>query len=116
VESTRPLSASRRLVRGTAHEQSDLDFVVEFERKPFDADMDLKAYLENLFGCRVAEYDPRRSSACPGTLGFIWRTSSRPSRGSNATRRDGIDIDIVWDVVQTKLPDLRAAVRSILDH
>lgn len=26
----------------------------------------------------------------------------------------GIDIEIVWDVVQTKLPDLGAAVRSIL--
>jgi uncharacterized protein with HEPN domain len=28
----------------------------------------------------------------------------------------GIDIEIVWDVVQTKLPDLRAAVLSILDR
>lgn len=26
----------------------------------------------------------------------------------------GIDIEIVWDVVQTKLPDLGAAVRAIL--
>ena len=39
--------------RGTAHEQSDLDFVVEFERKSFDAYMDLKAYLEDLLGCRI---------------------------------------------------------------
>jgi len=30
---------------------SDLDFLVEFDRKSFDAYMDLKAYLENLFGC-----------------------------------------------------------------
>lgn len=29
---------------------SDLDFVVEFEKKSFDAYMDLKAYLEELFG------------------------------------------------------------------
>ena len=39
--------------RGTADDQSDLDFVVEFERKSFDAYMDLKAYLEDLLGCRI---------------------------------------------------------------
>ena len=32
---------------------SDLDFLVEFEKKSFDAYMDLKAFLETLFGCRV---------------------------------------------------------------
>ena len=35
--------------RGEATETSDLDFVVEFERKSFDAYMDVKAYLEELF-------------------------------------------------------------------
>jgi hypothetical protein len=30
-----------------------LDFVVEFERKSFDAYMDLKFLLEDLFGCSV---------------------------------------------------------------
>ncbi len=39
--------------RGEASEASDLDFVVEFDRKSFDAYMDLKAYLEELFGCPV---------------------------------------------------------------
>jgi len=39
--------------RGTAGEDSDLDFVVEFERKSFDTYMDLKAYLESLLGRRV---------------------------------------------------------------
>jgi hypothetical protein len=39
--------------RGTAREDSDLDFVVEFETKSFDAYMDLKAFLEQLFGCQV---------------------------------------------------------------
>ena len=39
--------------RGTAREESDLDFVVEFETKSFDAYMDLKAFLEELFGRRV---------------------------------------------------------------
>jgi predicted nucleotidyltransferase len=39
--------------RGTAAEQSDLDFVVEFETKSFDAYMNLKAFLEQLFGGRV---------------------------------------------------------------
>jgi len=39
--------------RGTAQEHSDLDFVVEFETKSFDAYMDLKVFLERLFGCPV---------------------------------------------------------------
>ncbi len=39
--------------RGETTETSDLDFVVEFEKKSFDAYMDLKAFLEELFGCRV---------------------------------------------------------------
>jgi len=40
-------------VRGEASDSSDLDFVVEFNTKSFDAYMDLKAYLEQLFGCSV---------------------------------------------------------------
>lgn len=32
---------------------SDLDMLVEFDHKSFDAYMDLKAYLENLFDCPV---------------------------------------------------------------
>ena len=39
--------------RGAARDTSDLDFVVEFERKSFDAYMDLKAFLEGLLGRRV---------------------------------------------------------------
>ncbi len=39
--------------RGEASKTSDLDFVVEFESKSFDAYMDLKAFLEELFGCQV---------------------------------------------------------------
>lgn len=39
--------------RGTARPESDLDFVVEFDRKSFDAYMDLKLFLEQIFGCRV---------------------------------------------------------------
>ncbi len=34
---------------GKAGRASDLDFVVEFERKSFDSYMELKAYLERLF-------------------------------------------------------------------
>ena len=40
-------------VRGEATDTSDLDFVVEFEKKTFDAYMDLKKFLEKLFGCKV---------------------------------------------------------------
>ena len=39
--------------RGECNEVSDLDFVVEFEKKSFDAYMDLKLFLEELFGCQV---------------------------------------------------------------
>lgn len=39
--------------RGEATPSSDLDFVVEFTEKSFDAYMDLKTLLEDLFGCRV---------------------------------------------------------------
>ncbi len=39
--------------RGEATEASDLDFVVEFETKSFDVYMNLKEFLEGLFGCRV---------------------------------------------------------------
>jgi uncharacterized protein with HEPN domain len=28
----------------------------------------------------------------------------------------GVDVEIVWDVVETKLPPLRAAVRRLLDN
>ena len=40
-------------VRGEATDISDLDFVVEFQKKTFDAYMDLKEFLEGLFGCKV---------------------------------------------------------------
>lgn len=39
--------------RGEATADSDLDFVVEFSEKSFDAYMDLKSFLENLFRSRV---------------------------------------------------------------
>jgi len=39
--------------RGECSQISDLDFVVEFEKKSFDAYMDLKLFLEELFGCQV---------------------------------------------------------------
>ena len=41
------------IARDEAGEGSDLDFVVDFEKKTFDAYMGLKEFLENLFGCRV---------------------------------------------------------------
>jgi len=39
--------------RGESTGQSDLDFVVELQAKTFDAYMELKLLLEDLFGCRV---------------------------------------------------------------
>jgi len=40
-------------VRGQATDKSDLDFVVDFEKKSFDAYMDLKFFLEDTFGRSV---------------------------------------------------------------
>jgi predicted nucleotidyltransferase len=39
--------------RGEAGEGSDLDFVVDLENETFDAYMDLKEFLEELFNCSV---------------------------------------------------------------
>jgi len=39
--------------RDEAREGSDVDFVVELERKTFDSYMDLKELLEKLLGCPV---------------------------------------------------------------
>lgn len=39
--------------RGEAVAGSDLDFLVDLEKKSFDIYMDLKDYLELLFGCNV---------------------------------------------------------------
>ncbi len=40
-------------VRGEAVEASDIDFLVEFDTPTFDHYMDLKFYLEGLFGVSV---------------------------------------------------------------
>jgi uncharacterized protein len=39
--------------RGEATVTSDLDFIVELEYETFDAYMDLKEFLEELFNCSV---------------------------------------------------------------
>ena len=39
--------------RGEATDSSDLDFIVELDRKTFDNYMGLKLFLEDLFGRRV---------------------------------------------------------------
>ena len=53
TQGVRSLGLFGSRARGTALEQSDLDFVVEFEAKSFDGYMNLKAFLEQLFECRV---------------------------------------------------------------
>ncbi len=45
----RGLSLFGSSVRGEDTSASDLDFVVEFEKKSFDSYMDLKLFLEELF-------------------------------------------------------------------
>ncbi len=41
------------VARGEATEGSDLDFLVELEKKSFDVYMDLKDFLEEMFDCKV---------------------------------------------------------------
>ena len=40
-------------VRGEQQANSDIDFIVEFDHKTFDAYMGLKQYLEGLLNCNV---------------------------------------------------------------
>jgi predicted nucleotidyltransferase len=49
----RSLSLFGSSARNEHTSQSDLDFVVEFEKKSFDSYMDLKFFLEELFERRV---------------------------------------------------------------
>jgi predicted nucleotidyltransferase len=49
----RRLSLFGSCARGEESEASDLDFLVEFEKNSFDAYMDLKIFLEDLFGCKI---------------------------------------------------------------
>jgi predicted nucleotidyltransferase len=49
----RSLGLFGSVVRGDDTAVSDLDFVVQFDRKSFDSYMEVKAFLEQLFGCRV---------------------------------------------------------------
>lgn len=49
----RSLGLFGSFAHGDNTETSDLDLVVEFEKKTFDAYMDLKLFLESLFGRRV---------------------------------------------------------------
>ncbi|MBI3399661.1 MAG: nucleotidyltransferase family protein [Deltaproteobacteria bacterium] len=45
-------------VRGEQRENSDIDFIVEFETPNFDNFMDLAFYLEDLFGRKVEILTP----------------------------------------------------------
>ena len=49
----RSLSVFGSRARGDAREDSDVDLLVELEEKTFDRYMDVKEYLELLFGCRI---------------------------------------------------------------
>ena len=46
----RSLSLFGSSARGEETPQSDLDFIVDFQNKSFDSYMDLKLFLEDLFG------------------------------------------------------------------
>jgi predicted nucleotidyltransferase len=57
--------------RDEAEAKSDLDFVLDLDERTFDRYMDLKLFLEELFGCRVdlvlvGSIKPRLRSAILG--------------------------------------------------
>ncbi len=67
----RGLALFGSIVRGQSRPGSDLDFVVDFEKKSFDSYMDLKLFLEQLFDCKVDlvlldAIKPRLRSIIPG--------------------------------------------------
>jgi uncharacterized protein len=47
------LGISGSYARGDEKQASDMDFLVEFEKKTFDHYMDLRIFLERLFDCKV---------------------------------------------------------------
>lgn len=49
----RKLAVFGSIASGSARDDSDLDFLVELDEKTFDAYMDVKFYLEDLFHRRV---------------------------------------------------------------
>jgi hypothetical protein len=49
----RRLALIGSFARGEQTEESDLDFLVEFDTKTFDSFMELIFFLEDLFGCSV---------------------------------------------------------------
>jgi hypothetical protein len=49
----RGLALFGSFARGENSEESDLDFLVDLEKRSFDAYMGLKEYLETLFGRRI---------------------------------------------------------------
>jgi len=49
----RELAVFGSTARGESSPDSDLDFLCDLEQKTFDAYMDLRFFLEDLFGCHV---------------------------------------------------------------
>jgi uncharacterized protein len=86
------------MVRNEAIQESDLDFIVNFDGAiTFDRYMDLKIFLEDLFGKKI-------DLAIEDTL--------KPQIRQKILE-EAID---VWDVVQTKLLPLDEAAARILNE
>jgi len=121
---------SLALFGSAAREDSDLDFIVEFDAKSFDAYMDLKALLERLLGRRVdlVLRDALKPRLRQSVLNEALHAPGLAGGGSDlsASRNDwesarisrcqyfGVDTDIPWDVIQGKLRSLEGAVSRLL--
>jgi hypothetical protein len=57
--------------RDEAGPTSDLDFVVELDERTFDRYMDLKLFLEELFGCRWRRPPRERASLLRTRTGLV---------------------------------------------
>jgi predicted nucleotidyltransferase len=70
----RPLDRRLSFVRGEEREESDIAILIEFEegRRSFDTYMDLKFFLEDLFGRNVDLVD--RDTIKPGLAPYILKS------------------------------------------
>src|SRR3972149_3070465 len=111
--------------RGESTATSDLDFVVDFEKKSFDAYMGLKEFLEDLFGCRVDlvisdAIKPRlRRAILEETVraqcaGIDWKRITG-LRNILIHEYFGVDLPIIWDIVQNKLAELEEKIPPLLE-
>ena len=103
-------------VSGQATNNSDIDLLVEFKEgeKTFDNYMDLKFYLEDNLNKDVdlVIKDALKEELKADILG-----SAKYAQAWNIFKWPfGVDLEIVWNVIKNKIPQLKIAIEDILSH